>query len=125
MSDNLARFERMAQRAAGRGASLRAIQARENAERQREQEYVRVNAAELSRRSPEYLGGPPNDCAECWEWASHPAWPLEYSWWHGAAIDPETRPFALWEDGSEEPVEFCTHACHGPDGEPLPLIAYA
>jgi hypothetical protein len=127
MVDNLARFERMAQRAAERGASYRAIQARERAEQEREWEYMQVNAEELSRQTPEYLAGPPDGSAESWEWAQHPSWPLSYSWWHGAAIDPETRPYSPGADDPEPPFpcEFCTHPCHGSEGLPLPLIAYA
>ena len=124
MVDNLARFERLAQRAAERGASLRAIQARERAEREREWEYGRVNAEELSRQTPEYLNGPPDGCAECWEWAHHPSFTLEYSWWHGAAIDPETRQLPMGS-GPPEPFKYCMHDCHGPDGLPLPVIVYA
>lgn len=115
MSDNLARFERLARQAAERRTTdLRAQGVRDRAARE-----------EASRQTPEYLAGPPDGCGDCWEWSPHPSFPLAYSWWHGAPVVHEVHPWALCEDGAEEPTDFCMHACHGPDGYPLPVIAYA
>lgn len=126
MPDNLARFERLARQAQERGASLRAIQADQAEEARREWELRRSHAEVLSRQTPEFLAGPPDGCGECWEWDLHPTSPLSYSWWHCAAINPEVRMTDLYGDGGDPfEVEFCTHPCHGPDGHPLPLIAYA
>ncbi len=121
MTDNLARFERMAQRARERGAGLRAQKAVDLAERERQQAAEEAE----SRQSPRFLAGPPYGCGECWEWRPHPTLG-GYSWWHGA---PLVREVKLWPVGEPdclpEPTEHCMHACHGPDGEPLPVVVYA
>jgi hypothetical protein len=119
MPDNLARFRRLASQAATRRALAR------DEELTPAERWIRDIAADewWSHKRPEYLAGPPHGCTVCYSWTRHKLG--GWSWQHGAAVDPEERPFDLWDDGEPEPCEFCTHECHGPDGEPLPLIALA
>lgn len=80
-------------------------------------------------QSPEYLAGPSDGCSACYEWRLN--WPSAvyagrrvWSWQHGAAVNPEMRPWPA-DDPDPHSVEHCTHACHGPEGYALPIIAYA
>lgn len=119
-TDNLARFERLAQRAAARRKVQEEAERRAAAERW-EEDYG-APAEARSKRSPEYLAGPPNGCHDCYVWRRHimGGW----CWEHQAAIDPVTKALP-WGGYESEPCEHCTHKCHGPEGEPLPVIAYA
>lgn len=113
-AEGLARLERMGQRARER---------REKAEaedRQREAvERVRQVRAELQAQLGLFLAGPPDGCTACYVWSRG-----KFGWWwiHQRAINPQMRP---WPEADGELVEYCTHFCHGPDGEPLPVIALA
>jgi hypothetical protein len=122
MPDNLARFERLARQAAERRAR------REDSDSKAEDEQRARDLAEDAQQallSPEYLAGPPNGCRSCYVWRRHFKFG-GWSWEHGEAIDPVTRPYPILE-GYEDPppCEWCTHRCHGADGYPLPVIVLA
>lgn len=121
MVDNLARFARLSAAAKERERVRREAESRAEAERWTREE---AEAEQRSRQTPEYLAGPPGGCHTCYAWQRHVMG--GWYWIHQVAIDPVERPFSLWED-PEPPFlcEYCTHDCHGPDGLPLPLIAYA
>lgn len=121
MPDNLARFERLASQAAERRRRG------EDSESKAEDGWRSTEIAEEEQRSllsAEYRAGPPADCHVCYSWRRHVKFG-GYSWTHGAPINPAVRDFALWDDGNPEPCTFCTHACHGTEGYPLPVIALA
>jgi hypothetical protein len=117
-AEGLARLERMAQRARARREQDEAKE-----RRQQEAEDQRRTREELRQRQEAYLAGPPNGCAVCYVWRrGYIGVGFRWDWWHVEAINPVMRP---WPDADDEPAEYCTHACHGPDGHPLPVIAYA
>ena len=122
MTDNLARFERMAQRAAERREVQEESERRAAAELWN-QEYG-PPAEARSHESPGFLAGPPDGCRTCYAWQRHVMG--GWYWMHQAAVDPVTKPFRLGDDDPEPPFpcEFCMHHCHGPGGLPLPVIAY-
>lgn len=117
MTVDLGWYERMSQRAKMRAAIKRDGRLT-GAE---EWTVIEVRDERESRHRPEYLAGPPGGCHDCYRWWRTPLG--QWGWWHGAAIDPEARPCPLWDDVVEPDVEHCTHACHGPAGKPLPVVA--
>ena len=114
-AEGLARLERMAQRAKERRAKAEVEERFQQAVEEAEQVRQELRAAQ-----EHYLEGPPDGCRSCyyWNWTPWHGW----TWHHGAAFKPEVRP---WAEADGELVEFCTHYCHGPEGKPLPVIAYA
>src|SRR5881628_3325358 len=97
-------FERMSQRAKARSEAGATDEARQywidNSERIRDELHAHVE---------QFLAGPPGGCTACYAWYRHKygGW----SWGHGDPINPKVRP---WPEADGEPVEYCTHSCHGP-----------
>lgn len=115
----LAHLERMAQRAKERRLKAEAE------ERARQQAEDRERGLrELLDQQHRVLAGPPDGCPYCYVWAYRYTGVMSWNWWHDRVISPQMR---LWPDDSPEPdlVEHCMCDCHGPDGYPLPVIAYA
>lgn len=114
-AEGLARLERMGQRARERRqageAEGRLQQFLEDADQVRR---------ELRDSVLHFLAGPPDGCRHCWTWHWTP-W-HGWTWHHFGSHWIEVRP---WDAADGEPTEFCIHDCHGPDGHPLPVVAYA
>ena len=122
MPDNLARFARLSRAAKEREARrVEAERATEDARRR----IAEAEAAIRALRSPEFLAGPPGGCHRCYMWLRHWMYRDLWSWTHGAAVDPVTKPYVMTGDDEPQPCEYCMCECHGRDGLPLPLIAIA
>lgn len=124
MPDNLARFERLAQQ-----TRMRAAQRRDSrlttSEQDAKDDADRI-IQERDRRLKLEAAGPPNACDVCYRIDRVFPWtPGCIAWQHFGAVNPQMRPWALWEDGEEELIEHCMHECHDPEGLPLPVIVYA
>jgi hypothetical protein len=119
-TDNLARFARLSEQAKQR-------EAQRKQEEQREwdkEDAARARRGE-ARRAQLEAEGPPNGCHECYVVRKSYPWTGEFwDWHHVEAINPVERIPDDW-GGWEGPIEHCMHACHGPNGEPLRVIAYA
>ncbi len=123
MVDHLARYARLSAQAKARDAQRAAA---DRAAEQREQ----ADRAAASMLRPQFLAGPPDGCARCWEWRRSWFYWDGWEWGHREPVDPQDRP---WPDPSElepgdppgELVEHCMCSCHGPAGHALPIIAIA
>lgn len=119
-AEGLARLERMGQRARARRAVAEAEERRRQEAADREwHERIRQEAVQR------FVAGPPDACTFCYMFGEqYVGVGMRWDWWHVRTFRPVLRP---WPEDDPEPVptEHCMCHCHGPEGHPLPVIAYA
>lgn len=111
----------------GERARARRAQAEAEERAQREAEEHKRDQRDREEAVARFLEGPPDGCNVCYSFSKvYTGGPLYWTWWHMTVVKPELRPVPpRWDGDGDEPIEHCTCRCHGPDGLPLFMIAYA